>query len=194
MFLPSGGKQMDQFVPRSERFRQPEQKNRKKNALDWAKAIVLALIIAVIVRMFVFEPFNVSGPSMQDTLFTGDLVIVDKLVYTFREPHRGEVIVFHAPDQQDFIKRVIALPGETIEAKNNKIFVNGKIINEPYISEDNRTLDFDEVKVPPGDVFVMGDNRINSKDSRDIGPIPISKIIGRAEFVYYPFDHFKFLW
>ncbi|MGA9173465.1 MAG: signal peptidase I [Thermoactinomyces sp.] len=185
---------MDQFVPRSERFRQPEQKNRKKNALDWAKAIVLALIIAVIVRMFVFEPFNVSGPSMQDTLFTGDLVIVDKLLYTFREPHRGEVIVFHAPDQQDFIKRVIALPGETIEAKNNKIFVNGKIINEPYISEDNRTLDFDEVKVPPGDVFVMGDNRINSKDSRDIGPIPISKIIGRAEFVYYPFDHFKFLW
>ncbi|MBH8598166.1 MULTISPECIES: signal peptidase I [unclassified Thermoactinomyces] len=185
---------MDEFVPRSEQSLQPDQKNGKKKILDWAKAILLALILAVLIRMFVFEPFNVSGPSMQDTLFTGDLVMVDKLIYDFREPHRGEVVVFHAPEQQDFIKRVIALPGETIEAKNNKIFINGKMINEPYISEDNRTLDFDQVKVPPGDVFVMGDNRINSKDSRDIGPVPISKIVGRAEFVYYPFDHIQFLW
>jgi signal peptidase I len=184
---------MDHFIPRSKRLRQEQKKKRKRKLFDWAQAILLAGILAVIIRLFVFEPFNVSGPSMEQTLYTGDLVIVNKWVYYFRPPRRGEVVVFHAPEHKDFIKRVIALPGETVEAKNNKIMINGKIIDEPYIADDNRTLDFDVVKVPPGEVFVMGDNRMNSTDSRTFGPIHISSIIGRAELVYWPFNEIKLL-
>jgi signal peptidase I len=181
---------MSQFPPRSESLR----RKRKIKSREWIHAVLFAIILSVVVRLFVFEPFNVSGPSMEDTMHTGDLVLVNKLIYKIREPRRGEVIVFHATEKKDYIKRVIALPGETVEAKNNQILINGQIIQEPYISEDIRTMDFKQWTVPPGEVFVLGDNRLDSRDSREFGPIKTSQIVGRAELIYWPLDEFKFLW
>ncbi|MFC7442431.1 signal peptidase I [Laceyella putida] len=176
-------------MSRSERLR----RRRRIRAREWTVAVLLAVSLAVMIRIFVFEPFNVVGPSMQTTLETGNLILVNKLVYRFGEPRRGEVVVFHAPHHKDYVKRVIALPGETVEAKNNKILINGKIMEEPYLVAEMRTRDFDLVKVPPGKVFVLGDNRLDSTDSRVIGPIGMSAIVGRAEIVYWPFNHWKLL-
>jgi signal peptidase I len=186
---------MSPFAPRSERFGKKKKSSAKKKQIwEWIRAVALAVVLAVIIRSFIFEPFNVSGPSMRETMHTGDLVIVNKLIYKLRDPKPGEVIVFHAIEHKDYIKRVIALPGESVEAKNNKLMINGKIVEEPYLDENTRTLDFDMRKVPPGHVFVLGDNRMDSTDSRVIGPIPIKKIIGRADLVYWPLRNFKFLW
>jgi signal peptidase I len=126
-------------------------------------------------------------------MYTGDLVLVNKLIYKMREPERGEIVVFHESKDKDFIKRVIALPGETVEAKNNKILINGKIVDEPYLSDHMRTMDFDEVQVPQGKVFVLGDNRLNSTDSRVIGAVSMSQLVGRAEFIYWPVFEMKWL-
>ncbi|MGI6475123.1 MAG: signal peptidase I [Thermoactinomyces vulgaris] len=182
---------MTSYVPRTEKINQEYGKGGK--VLDWVRAFVIAVLLAVLIRIFVFEPFAVSGPSMEETMYTGDLVLVNKLIYKLREPERGEIVVFHESKDKDFIKRVIALPGETVEAKNNKILINGKIVDEPYLSDDMRTMDFDEVQVPQGKVFVLGDNRLNSTDSRVIGAVSMSQLVGRAEFIYWPVFEMKWL-
>jgi signal peptidase I len=176
-------------MSRSERLR----RQKRIRAREWMVAVLLAVSLAIVIRIFVFEPFNVVGPSMKTTLETGNLILVNKLVYRFEEPERGEVIVFHAPQRKEYVKRVIALPGETVEAKNNKILINGKIMEEPYLATDMRTRDFDLVRVPLGKVFVLGDNRLDSTDSRVIGPIGMSEIVGRVEMVYWPFQMWKLL-
>ncbi|MGX9707810.1 signal peptidase I [Laceyella tengchongensis] len=176
-------------MSRSERLR----RQKRIRAREWMVAVLLAVSLAIVIRIFVFEPFNVVGPSMKTTLETGNLILVNKLVYRFEEPERGEVIVFHAPQRKEYVKRVIALPGETVEAKNNKILINGKIMEEPYLATDMRTRDFDLVRVPAGKVFVLGDNRLDSTDSRVIGPIGMSEIVGRVEMVYWPFQMWKLL-
>lgn len=177
---------MNSYVPRTDRIKQERTETKVSRMLDWFQALSVAVILAIVIRLFIFEPFSVSGPSMQETMVTGDLVLVNKLVYKFNEPKRGEIVVFHASADKDFIKRVIALPGETVEAKNNKILVNGKIVEESYIADHIRTMDFDEIRVPEGQVFVLGDNRLNSTDSRVIGSIPVSELVGRAELIYWP--------
>lgn len=182
---------MTSYVPRTEKINQENGKGGK--VLDWVRAFVIAIFLAVLIRIFVFEPFAVSGPSMEETMYTGDLVLVNKLIYKLREPERGEIVVFHESKDKDFIKRVIALPGETVEAKNNKILINGKIVDEPYLSDHMRTMDFDEVQVPQGKVFVLGDNRLNSTDSRVIGAVSMSQLVGRAEFIYWPVFEMKWL-
>lgn len=201
-----------EFISRSERQRlekhkkhssEPSQGSRSRSrkhsrtkkhpATDWILALVVSVVLAVVIRLFIFEPFHVSGPSMQKTMFSGDQVMVNKLIYQFRQPDSGEVIVFHTKEERDLIKRVIALPGETVEVKNNRLYVNGKEISEPYLPEGSKTEDFKPVKVPAGQLFVLGDNRTNSTDSRTIGPIPIESVIGRASFVYWPFTDWNVL-
>jgi signal peptidase I len=185
---------MSPYSPRSKHLqKQKKSSSGKKAAWDWIQAILIAVVLAIIIRLFVFEPFNVSGPSMKETMHTGDLVIVNKLIYKIRDPKPGEVIVFHAPEHKDYIKRVIALPGEKLEARNNKVYINGKEIKEPYLADNVRTQDFSEVIVPPGHIFVMGDNRMDSTDSRVLGPISIDKLVGRADLIYWPLSEFKFL-
>ncbi|MBA4494710.1 signal peptidase I [Paenactinomyces guangxiensis] len=185
---------MSTFAPRSERLRKQKKSLGKTKTWEWTQAFLLAVVLAILIRLFILEPFNVSGPSMKETMHSGDLVIVNKLIYKLRDPKPGEVIVFHAVEHKDYVKRVVALPGETVEAKNNKLMINGKIVNEPYISEHTRTQDFDMRKVPPGHVFVLGDNRTDSSDSREFGPVSMKKIIGRADLIYWPFQDFGFLW
>jgi signal peptidase I len=191
---------MSEFISRSER-QQRERLERKKNkkgdrsssAFDWVKAIVVALLLAVVIRGFVLEPTYVQGPSMLNTMKTGDKVIINKLIYRFVAPARGDVIVFHSSEERDLIKRVIGLPGETIQVKNNHVYINGKMLAEPYLTFSKQTSTVPLIKIPDNQLFVMGDNRENSMDSRELGTIPINQIIGRAEFIYWPISEWKSL-
>ncbi|WP_042144868.1 signal peptidase I [Paucisalibacillus sp. EB02] len=175
----------------------------KSEWLDWAKALLIAFGLAFLVRTFLFTPIIVDGPSMQPTLQDRDQMIVNKFTYRFDEPERFDIVVFHVNDQKDFIKRVIGLPGEHVAYKDNILYINGQPIEEKFFTEnqmDIHTNDFtlEEIKgnystVPEGHVFVLGDNRTNSTDSRLLGPIPIDQIVGKASVIYWPFDRFEFI-
>lgn len=172
---------------------------------EWVKALLIAAALVFIIRYFIFAPFIVEGPSMQPNFYTGERLIVNKIIYSIRKPHRGEVIVFHAKAGKDYIKRVIALPGETVKIANNKVFVNDKELDEPYIKEaveefskkgGTYNANFNEYKVPEGTIFAMGDNRPDSSDSRmldAVGPVPYDKIVGRADFIFWPVNKINFV-
>lgn len=171
-----------------------------RNALEWAAVIIGAVLIALLVRNFVVQSFKIPSGSMQPTLIEGDRVLVNRLSYRLHDVNRGDVIVFSRPDSaaagpgepEDLIKRVIALPGETIEAREGEVYIDGKALDEPYLVEGTKTLNLDEpVKVPEGEVFVMGDNRGNSSDSRFIGTIPEDSVIGRAFAIIWPPSRFS---
>jgi signal peptidase I len=184
---------MSEFIPRSARHGRRRRRDRNE-AWEWVQALAIAIVLAMVIRYFVFEPFSVSGPSMLSTLHNGDLVIVNKLIYQFRAPEKGEVVVFRATPKKDYIKRVIALPGQVVSAQNNIVRVDGRSIDEPYVDEGNRTADFGPVEVPPGHIFVMGDNRMNSSDSREFGPVSMDRVVGRADVIFWPLSDFSFLW
>ncbi|MFD2612978.1 signal peptidase I [Paenibacillus gansuensis] len=177
----------------------------KNEAWEWIKALLIAAVLVFVIRYFIFAPFIVDGPSMQPNFETGERLIVNKIVYSIRKPHRGEVVVFHAPEGKDYIKRVIGLPGDKITVEGDTVSVNGKPIEEQYIKAA-----VDEMKkngglyntgpgfpngmvqdgtVPEGSIFVMGDNRGNSKDGREIGYIPYNKVIGRADVIFWPINN-----
>ncbi len=174
---------------------------KKKSELwEWMKALLIAVILAAVIRYFLFAPIVVDGLSMMPTLKDQDRMIVNKFSYNIGEPKRFDIIVFHAPEKKDYIKRVIGLPGDTIEYKDDTLYVNGKAYEEPYLDAYKKKLEggplTDSFKleetavgrktVPKGELFVMGDNRRWSKDSRHIGTIPLSKIIGKTSVVYWP--------
>ncbi|KIL36563.1 signal peptidase I [Gordoniibacillus kamchatkensis] len=171
----------------------------KSETWEWIKALLIAGVLVIVIRVFLFAPFIVEGPSMEPNFYTGERLIVNKLVYDFRQPKRGEVIVLHAPEGKDYIKRVIGLPGETVKVEGDNVFVNGKVIDEPWIKDAvnrehqkgglyNPSKNFPETKVPDDAVFVLGDHRSVSKDSRyeDPGFIPLNKVVGRADIRFWP--------
>ncbi|WP_188454567.1 signal peptidase I [Virgibacillus oceani] len=164
---------------------------KKKNEwLEWAKAIFIAILLAFFLRTFVFATSIVEGDSMYPTLEDGERVIFNKFVYLIGEPERGDIIIIQRPIK-NYVKRVIALPGETVEMKNHQLFINGEKYTETFISNEaiNNTGNFGPVKVKEGKYFVMGDNRAISRDSRNgLGFINEEDIIGRSEFIIYPFD------
>jgi len=164
-----------------------------KELRSWIFLILLAFVISFILRAYVIQPFRVEMTSMVATLEPNDLVLVEKISYKLHKPQRGDVVVFVPPNDptQRYIKRVIGLPGETIKIQNGIVYINGKPLNEPYISSS--MPDYPEEKIPQDSVFVMGDNRAVSLDSRSFGPIKISSIIGRAILVYWPINHFQTL-
>lgn len=167
-----------------------------EEAKDWAISIVVAIVLAFFIRQFIVELYVVDGPSMRPTLQSQERLVVNKFIYRFRAPERGEVLVFRYPrdPSRDFIKRVIAVPGDTIEIKDGRVFVNQQLMNEPYILE--KTLsDYPLSTVPEGHIFVMGDNRNNSEDSRfaDVGFVPYELIKGKAMLVFWPVSQFKTL-
>jgi signal peptidase I len=169
---------------------------------DWMLVIAIALLVAFIVRTFVVAHFVVEGESMFSTLDTGDRVFVNKLSYRLHDPNRGDVVVLHqitGASERDLIKRVIALPGETVEVRNCAVLVDGRVLNEPYLDPEvvtptNCGGDFvSDAPVPPDHVFVMGDNRGGSQDSRVIGPISEDDLVGRAFVVFWPQSHWQWL-
>ena len=202
----------------------------KKAAKETAEAIIIALVLAIIIRMFIIQAFKIPSPSMEDTLLIGDHLFVSKLSYGVQVPKpgiigweswtlfgrtvfltpiietamkpawgeikRGDVIVFRFPGDRtkDYIKRVMGVPGETIEVKKRRIFINGTAIVDPYgifkgnVYGDFTGDNFGPYTVPEGYVFVMGDNRDRSFDSRFWGPVPMSEIKGRALLIYFSID------
>jgi signal peptidase I len=186
-------------------------------ALEWVVLIAIALAIAFLIKTFLFQAFYIPSPSMEPTLNVGDRVLVNKLSYDLHDVNRGDIVVFEAPEEEqrasgieDLVKRVIGLPGETVSndpsleagaADNCGVFIDGKPLREPYISSSICTR-FDDVPagcqlpdnttagcvVPPGHIFVLGDNREHSKDGRVFGPVPESSIVGRVFVRIWPLD------
>lgn len=164
--------------------------------IEYAKIIVIALVISLLVRTYVAEARFIPSESMLPTLKIGDHLIIDKISFEIKglkDIQRGDIVVFDPPaaaksnDDIPFIKRVIGLPGETVSVKKGTVYINGEPLNEPYILE-KPVVDFKPYKVPDNMIFVMGDNRNHSNDSRYWGPLPVQNIIGKAEFRYYPFN------
>lgn len=148
-----------------------------------------AVILALFIMTFIARAFTVDGPSMLPTLHTGEKLLIDKVSYRFRPPQRGEVVVFRYPanPREHFIKRVIGIPDDIVSIQGGNVYINGQILEEDYLSEKTRG-DMAPVKVPPGTVFVLGDNRNNSHDSRSrlVGFVPLRLVEGRAVWRYWP--------
>ena len=160
---------------------------------DWIISIVVAVALAMFIRTFIVELYVVDGPSMRPTLESAERLVVNKFIYRFRVPEKGEVLVFQYPSR-DFIKRVIATPGDTIEIREGRVLVNDQILVEDYILEKTRS-EYPKMTVPEGRIFVMGDNRNNSEDSRfaDVGFVPYDLIKGKAVMVFWPLSSYKTL-
>ncbi|MEA2557404.1 MAG: signal peptidase [Actinomycetota bacterium] len=189
-----------------------------------AGLLIVALVLSIIIKTFFFQAFFIPSASMEGTLMVGDRVLVEKLPYVFHDPRRGDIVVFSAPhpvpqddrglvggfihwvgegigvqrpENPDYIKRVIGLPGDTVWATGGHVFVNNVPLSEPYLTE--RTADFPKHTVPQGDLFVMGDNRNNSLDSRfspvqgGLGYVPIDKVIGKAFVIVWPTNRWNTL-
>jgi signal peptidase I len=181
--------------------------------------VLMAFLLALIIRTFLFQAFFIPSPSMEPTLMEGDRVLVNKIPYYFHDPRRGDIIVFsnpnptsltnrgvvdgffhwlfqglgfQQPENEDFIKRIVGLPGDVVEGKHGFVYVNGEKLNEPYLTQ--KTQPFAAKTVPEGSLFVMGDNRGNSLDSRfGLGFVPIDKVIGEAFIKIWPPSRFGLL-
>ena len=186
---------------------------KKSEIREWVESILIAFILAMFIRTFFIQAFKIPSGSMTPTLLVGDRLMVNKLRYGpklrftdkrlpgFFKPNRGDIIVFIFPDdpKRDFIKRLIAFGGETVEIKDGDIFINGKLIEDPVI---NKTYYYNcgdygaqgqVIRVPEGHVYVRGDNSGSSHDSRFWGFVPEQNIVGRAEFVYWPVTRLRFI-
>jgi signal peptidase I len=186
-------------------------KVRKKSLIrEYAEAIFIAVLLALIIRQFAVQAFTIPSGSMMDTLLIGDYILVNKFLYGaelpfvdvrlpgLREPRRGDIIVFKYPQDEarDFIKRIVAIGGETIQVRDNRVWVNGKLLDESYIRQGpaqgsghcGYLYGCDPIAVPPGSYFVMGDNRDNSQDSRYWGFVRGDKIRGKAFLIYWSWN------
>lgn len=175
---------------RSEMLPEPSQKEAgkgwRRTLIDIIETIVLSVVLFLGINA-VSSRIRVESISMQPTLFAGNFVFVNKLAYQWGEPGRGDVIVFRYPpdpDQVPYIKRVVGLSGDHISITNGKVYINGELLVEPYLR--TATHPGGEWNVPEGHLFVMGDNRGNSSDSRAWGTVPIENVIGKAEIIYWP--------
>jgi signal peptidase I len=186
-------------LPTPEVSKSRRRSNGVRQAIEWGVLIVGALVIALIIKTFLFQAFYIPSASMEPTLKVHDRVLVNKLSYHLHSVHRGDIIVFKAPPEErtaqikDLVKRVIGLPGDTIEARNDHVYVDDRLLSEPYLPKGTITDDLPKQVVPANSYFMMGDNRTESSDSRVFGPIKRSTIIGRAFFRMWPFTHLGFL-
>ena len=203
---------------------------------EWVESILVALVLAAVIRAYFIQPFKIPSGSMRMTLIEGDHLFVNKLRYGpnllpevhspefllpyfdiqwpdalkpltkkrlpgFGQPQRGDIIVFIYPGDRtkDFIKRLIALPGETVEIKDGKVYVDGRLFDDPrvrnlyYYNRGDYGKAGEAVTVPPGHYFVMGDNSASSHDSRYWGFVPAEDVVGKAEVIFWPFDRVRFI-
>ncbi len=147
-----------------------------------------AFILALLIQQFVVKPFYIPSVSMEDTLQEGDRVLVNRFVYRFTDIERGDVVVFHPPTapDEDYIKRVVAVGGDTIEVKDGKLWVNGQPQDESYLKEPVINGSFPATSIPQGEFWAMGDNRNQSGDSRVFGPVSEDEVLGEAFVIYWP--------
>ena len=161
---------------------------------EWAETLLATLLIFLFVESFIVQGFKVYGSCMEPNLYTGERLLGNKLVYRLNGIHRGDIVVFRPPHRPDtpFIKRVIGLPGEILEIRDNQVYINGRHLREPYLHlawHDNRPAE----RVPAGEVFVMGDNRDNSSDSRSWGELPLENVQAKAWLRYWPLNRLEIL-
>ena len=165
----------------------------RKEIRVWTRDLLIAIGLALVIIVFLYQPVKVEGTSMAPLLSDQERIVINKFVYRFEPIQRGDVVVFWYPldHTKSFIKRVVGLPGETVEIRQGALSVNGKVIPEPYVPpqyEDNS--DYGPYTVEKDHFFVLGDHRISSNDSRVFGAVPSQFIYGRAVFAYWPVDHF----
>jgi len=159
----------------------------------WTRDLLIAIGLALVIIVFLYQPVKVEGTSMAPLLSDQERIFINKFVYRFEPIQRGDVVVFWYPldRTKSFIKRVVGLPGESVEIRQGAVYVNGIVVPEPYVPRQYEDLsDFGPVPVPKDSYFVMGDHRISSNDSRVFGPVASRYIYGRAVFAYWPVDHF----
>lgn len=177
----------------------------KSETWSWIKSIGIALVLVFLARTFLFSAILVDGISMEPTLHDGDRMFVNKISYRLSEPKRQDIIVFHSPAGRDFVKRIIGVPGDTVRYENDQLFVNDEQVSEPYLDEfkamdrvGSFTEDFElsqkigSTTVPEGHLFVLGDNRRRSIDSRAIGVIPIEEVVGKTSLTFWPISSIGF--
>lgn len=162
-----------------------------RSTLEWVGVLVLAVAVALLFRALLVQSFWIKSGSMENTLLIRDRVMVNRLSFRVGEPQRGQIVVFRrvdgsAVEDEDLIKRVIAIGGDTVAGRDGRVFVNDEAIDEPYLPEGAFTSDFGPVIIPPDHFWAMGDNRTRSSDSRFFGPVPYDHLIGRAFFRYWP--------
>jgi signal peptidase I len=173
----------------------------KKEGVEWIKAFAIGIIIFAFIRTFFFSNYVVEGESMMPTLQDGNKLVVNKIGYQIGELHPFDVIVFHANKEEDYVKRIIGLPGDKIEYRDDILYINGKKHEEPYLDKYRKeafggrlTGDFTLYEltgsetVPEGKLFVLGDNRLGSRDSREFGFISIDEVVGKVNLRYWPVD------
>ncbi|KKU87470.1 MAG: Signal peptidase I [Microgenomates group bacterium GW2011_GWF2_47_9] len=169
--------------------------------LDFIETIVVSLAIFALVYMFLFQPHQVDGQSMEPTFHNNEYILTDKLSYRLHAPKRGDVVVFHSPQDQrvDFIKRIVGVPGDTLMIQGGHVYLNGEKLAETYINDPGKVLpgkfmkEGQSLKVPSDNYLVMGDNRLHSSDSREWGLVTKQGIVGRAFFRYWPVPAFGVL-
>ena len=176
----------------------PEKPSASRNIVEWVVILAGALLVAFIVKTFLFQAFFIPSPSMVPTLEVHDRVLVNKLSYRMHEVRRGDLVVFERPANEpgtirDLIKRVVAVEGDTIETRGDTLYVNDQPVREPYVKTSSIGSAVTRRTIPTDQVFVMGDNRNNSTDSRAFGPIPEDTIVGRAFVKIWPLNSFRFL-
>jgi signal peptidase I len=180
--------------PTAKEKKEKKKSSRKKQGYEWLILVAASLAVALVVRGFLIQAFYIPSESMVPTLVKNDRVLVNKLSYKLHDVHRGDIVVFKAPEGaataqvKDLIKRVVGLPGETIEGRNGSIFIDSKPLDEPYLPPDVRSRDFPPEKIPPNKIYVLGDNRQDSRDSTFFHAIDESAIVGRAFVKIWPLN------
>lgn len=163
-----------------------------KEILEWALTIIIPVVAALLIHQYLFTFARVDGTSMLDTLHENNIMGVSRLHYRFNEPQRGEIITCNYPGEGNklFVKRIIGLPGETIEIREGTVYIDGEPIAETYLTRvDDQSMD--PITLAKNEIFVMGDNRPVSRDSRAVGPLTLDEIYGRVLFVAFPFNEIR---
>lgn len=180
---------MSPVPQRTERIK----RERRSLQLSWVLVCLSAIFLAILIRLFLFEPFTAPDSSMERQIVTADLVLVNKWIYYWQPPKRGDIVVVNTPRGVK-IERIIGLPHEMIAAKQNQIWINHKPLSEPYVDKHIITDHVSPQKIPLGSYFVLGDSREESYDSRYFGSVSQRQILGRVEGVYWPLSHLQLLW
>jgi signal peptidase I len=168
----------------------------RQKARVWTGGLLIAAGIAAVSLVLIYRPVKIEGSSMNPLLSDHEAIVINRLVCHFEPIHRGDVVVFRYPldTTQSFIKRIVGLPGETVQIRQGLVYVNGNRVPEPYVPSQYEDLsDFGPIQVPSGSYFVLGDRRDSSNDSRVFGTVARRLIEGRAAFAYWPIDHFGWL-
>jgi signal peptidase I len=165
----------------------------RRELRSWGRDLVIALSLAVVIIIFFYQPGQVEGTSMTPMISDQERIFINKFIYRFEPISRGDIVVFWYPldRSKSFIKRVVGLPEDTVEIRDGQVYVNGKLLPEPYVPEQSADSgNFSQTRIPRDEYFVMGDHRSSSNDSRIFGPVPRKFIYGKAVFAYWPVDHF----